>query len=143
MKYNLSSSHDIAEAQRLLSQLTVDGKVVEIKEVKPRRSLAQNAYLHLLISAFGAHFGYPSEQAKALYKRLPGNKDLYIKHFEQDGVKFEYERSSAKLDKDEMTKSIETLREWSAKMGYPLPSAEDREWLMRLENDVERHSNYL
>lgn len=143
MKYNLSSSHDIAEAQRLLSQLTVDGKMVEIKEVKPRRSLAQNAYLHLLISAFGAHFGYSADEAKSLYKRLPGNKNLYIQHFDRDGVKFEYERSSAKLDKAEMQKSIDTLREWSEKMGYLLPDAEDREWLMRIENEVEQHERYL
>ena len=143
MKYNLNSSHDVAEANRLLAQLTVDKKVVEIKEVKPRRSLAQNAYLHVLIGGFGSHFGYSLEEAKALYKRLPGNKDLYIKHFEQGGVQFEYERSSAKLDKDEMTKSIETLREWSAKMGYPLPSAEDREWLMRIENEIEKNERFM
>lgn len=143
MKYNLSISHDIAEAQRLLSQLTVDGKTVEIKEIKPRRSLQQNAYVHLLISAFGAHFGYEIDQAKALYKRLPGNKELYIKHFEQNGVKFEYERSSASLDKLEMQKSIDTLREWSAKMGYPLPDAEDRESMRRLENFIEQNERYL
>jgi len=143
MKYNLSQSHDIAEAQRLLAQLTVDKKVVEIKEVKPRRSLPQNAYLHVLLGAFGANFGYSMEEAKALYKRLPGNKDIYIKHFEQNGVQFEYEVSSAKLDKEQMTKSIETLREWSAKMGYPLPSAEDREWIMRLENYTEQNERYM
>ena len=143
MKYNLASSNDVAEANRLLAQLTVDKKVVEIKEVKPRRSLNQNAYLHVLIGAFGSHFGYSMDEAKALYKRLPGNKDLYIKHFEQGGVQFEYERSSAKLDKDEMTKSIETLREWSAKMGHPLPTADNTEELRRLENFIEQNERYL
>lgn len=143
MKYNLNSSHDVAEANRLLAQLTVDKKVVEIKEVKPRRSLNQNAFLHLLLGAFGSHLGLSLDEAKALYKRLPGNKALYIKHFEQGGVQFEYERSSAKLDKDEMTKSIETLREWSAKMGYPLPTADDKEWLMRIENEIEKNERYL
>ncbi len=83
------------------------------------------------------------EQSKALYKRLPSNKDLYIQNFEQNGVKFEYERSSAKLDKAEMTKSIETLREWSAKMGYPLPTATDEAWLQSLENTIEQHERYL
>lgn len=107
MKYNLFLSHDIAEAQKLLAQLTIDKKIVDIKEVKPKRSLNQNAFLHLLISAFGAHFGWSLEEAKSLYKRLPGNKELYIKQFDDKGVKFEYERSSAALDKDEMTKSID------------------------------------
>lgn len=143
MKYNLSLSHDIAEAQRLLAQLTVDKKVVEIKEVKPRRSLPQNSYLHLLLGAFGSHFGYSMDEAKGIYKRLPGNRDIYIKQFDHNGVKFEYERSSAKLDKDEMRKSIDTLREWSDRMGYPLPTSEDKDWLMRIENEVEKHQRYL
>lgn len=143
MKYNLSSSHDIAEAQRLLSQLTVDGKVVEIKEVKPRRSLQQNAYLHLLLSAFGSHLGMSLDEAKAVYKRLPGNKEIYVKHFERDGIKFEYELSSAKLDKAQMQKSIDVLREWSEKMGYPLPLATDQEWLRQIENMAEQHERYL
>lgn len=63
MKYNLSLSNDIAEAQRLLAQLTIDKKVVDIKEVKPRRSLSQNNFLHVLIGAFGSHFGYSLSSA--------------------------------------------------------------------------------
>lgn len=143
MKYNLNSSHDVAEANRLLAQLTVDKKVVEIKEVKPRRSLNQNAFLHLLLGAFGSHLGLSLDEAKGVYKRLPGNKELYIKHIERDGLTLEYERSSAKLDKEEMSRSIETLREWSAKMGYPLPTATDQEWLRQIENEIERNGRYL
>lgn len=143
MKYNLAISHDIAEAQRLLSQLTVDKKTVEIKEVKPRRSLQQNAYVHLLISAFGANLGYSLSESKELYKRLPGNKELYVYTKDVGGKPMEFTRSSADLNKDEMTKSIETLREWSAKMGYPLPAADNVEELRRLENYIETHERYL
>lgn len=143
MKYNLSISNDVAEAQRLLAQLTVDKKVVDIKEVKPRRSLPQNSYLHLLLGAFGSNLGLDIEAAKGVYKRLPGNKDIYIKHIELGKHTIEYERSSASLDKEEMTKSIETLREWSAKMGFPLPPATDQAWLMEIENQIEQHNRYL
>lgn len=143
MKYNLSSSHDIAEAQRLLSQLTVDGKMVEIKEVKPRRSLSQNSFLHVLLGAFGSNLGYTIDEAKELYKRLPGNKELYVYTKDVGGKPMEFTRSSADLNKDEMTKSIETLREWSAKMGYPLPTADNVEELRRLENYIETHERYL
>jgi hypothetical protein len=143
MKYNLSSSHDIAEAQRLLSQLTVDGKMVEIKEIKPRRSLSQNSYLHVLLGAFGSNLGYTTEESKELYKRLPGNKELYVYTKDVGGKPMEFTRSSADLNKDEMTKSIETLREWSAKMGYPLPTADNVEELRRLENYIETHERYL
>lgn len=143
MKYRLSNPTEAGQALQYLSQLTADQKMVEIKEVKPRRSLPQNSYLHLLLGAFGSHFGMDMEQAKGAYKRLPGNKDIYIKRFEQGGAKFEYERSSASLDKEEMTKTIETLREWSAKMGYPLPTATDQDWLRQIDNEIERNSRYL
>ena len=143
MKYRLSNPTEAGQALQFLSQLTGEQKVVDIKEVKPRRSLPQNSYLHLLLGAFGAFIGEDMDAAKGVYKRLPGNKELYIKQFERNGVKFEYERSSASLDKEEMTKSIETLREWSAKMGHPLPTATDQGWLMSLENEVERNSRYL
>lgn len=143
MKYDLKSSHDIAEAQRLLAQLTVDQKIVEIKEVKPRRSLNQNAFLHLLLGAFGANLGYTVEEAKELYKRLPGNKELYAYQKDVGGKPMTFLRSSADLNKEEMTRSIETLREWSAKMGYPLPTADNVEALRRLENYIETHEKYL
>jgi hypothetical protein len=143
MKYDTSSPREAGEAVVYLNDLIREKKKVEIKAVKPRRSLPQNSYLHLLLGAFGSHFGMSMDEAKGVYKRLPGNKDIYIKLFDRDGIQFEYERSSASLDKLEMMKSIDTLREWSAKMGYPLPSAEEREWLMSLENTVEQHERYL
>lgn len=139
----MRSSHDVAEAQRLLAQLTVDQKIVEIKEVKPRRSLPQNAFLHLLLGVFGANLGYTTQESKELYKRLPGNKELYVYTKDVGGKPMEFTRSSADLNKDEMTRSIETLREWSAKMGYPLPTADNTEELRRLENYIEQHERYL
>lgn len=143
MKFNLAHTTDIAEANRLLAQLTVDRKQVEIKEVKPRRSLNQNAYLHLLIGAFSAHFGFTLTEGKLIYKMLPGNKEIYHYEKEVSGRTFAFVRSSADLDKPTMTKTIETLREWSDKMGYPLPSATDTAWLQAIENEIERNERYL
>lgn len=141
MKYNLAISNDIAEANRLLAQLTVDKKIVEIKEVRPKRSLNQNNYLHLLLGGFGQHFGYTLEEAKAIYKEL--NSDIYKYTREVRGKTHTFYRSSADLTKDEMTKSIDVLREWSDKAGYPLPTATDQEWLRQIENEIERSSYYL
>lgn len=143
MKYDLSRSNDIAEAQRFISQLIVDKKIVDIKEVRPKRSLSQNSFLHVLLGAFGANLGYTLEEAKELYKRLPGNKELYAYNKDVGGKPMMFLRSSADLNKDEMTRSIETLREWSAKMGHPLPTADNVEELRRLENFIEQNERYL
>lgn len=141
MKYSLSNAQETAKAYAFLQQLVTDKKVVDIKEVKPRRSLNQNAFLHLLLGAFGAEFGYTLEEAKSLYKQL--NSSIYEYTKEQRGKTHTFMRSSADLDKEEMTRSIETLRDWSAKAGYPLPTATDQEWLRQLENDTEQHKRYL
>lgn len=143
MKYNLAITTEQAEAYAYLAQIAEKKQIVEIKKFSPKRSINQNSYLHVLLGAFGAHFGWTMEEAKGVYKRLPGNKEVYIEHFDDRGVQFEYERSSAALTKEEMTKTIDTLRTWSKKMGYPLPSADEKEWLMRLENEVEKASFYL
>lgn len=141
MKLNLAITNDVAEAQRFLAQLTVDKKIIEIKEVKPRRSLNQNAYLHLLLGAFGQFFGYTLEEAKIIYKQL--NKGIYEYTKDIRGKTMTFVRSSADLSKEEMTQSIETLREWSEKAGYPLPTATDQEWLRQIENEIERNERYL
>lgn len=143
MKYDLSNQREAGEALMHLSQLVSDKKKVEIRTIKPRRSLPQNSYLHLLLGYFGSHFGYTLEEAKELYKRLPGNKELYVYTKDVGGKPFEFTRSSADFNKDEMTKSIDTLRTWSAKMGFPLPTATDQDWLRRIENEIERNERYL
>lgn len=141
MKYSLANAKEAGEALFYLTQLIQDKKKCEIKVIKPRRSLNQNAYLHLLLGGFGTHFGYTLEEAKMIYKQL--NSGLYMYEKEVRGKKHQFLRSSADLNVDEMTKSIDVLREWSDKAGYPLPTAVDQDWLRQIENDMERHENYL
>ncbi len=143
MKYNLANQTEVAHAYGYLTDLAKEEKVVEIKKVSPRRSLNQNSYLHLLLGAFGSHFGYTLEEAKTVYKTLPGNIEIYGYTKEIRGKKWEFLRSSADLTKEEMAKTIDTLHEWSRKGGYPLPPATDKEWLMQIENEIERSGYYL
>lgn len=130
----------LAEAERAFEYLTdLSGKeaIVEVKKVSPTRSLHQNAYLHLLLSAFGVHFGYTLEEAKIIYKELNANIYTYQKK------KRTFYRSSADLTKEEMASTIDRLREKSAEQGYPLPAATDQGWLRDIENAVESQKYYL
>lgn len=141
MKYDLNNPVEAGQAFAYLAQISAEKKKVEIKVIKPRRSLNQNSYLHLLLGAFGSHFGYTLEEAKTIYKDL--NSKIYYYDKEVRGKVHHFSRSSADLDVDEMTKSIDVLREWSDKAGYPLPTATDQEWLRQIENEIERHERYL
>lgn len=143
MKFNLANTTEAGEALKHLVMWTQDKKIVELKKISPKRSLPQNSYLHLLLGYFGQHFGYTVEEAKEIYKRLPGNKEVYIYSKDVGGKPMTFTRSSADLTKEEMTKTIDTLRDWSGKLGFPLPTATDQEWLRQIENEIEKSSYYL
>jgi hypothetical protein len=138
MKYNLKEPSQALEAHSYLSQLIKQGDTVDIKKYKPPRSLRQNNYLHLLLGAFGEHFGYTIEEAKTIYKREV-NPSTYV--YEKNGSKFL--RSSVDLDTAEMTKTIDCFRDFSKEHGLPLPAATDKEQLMSLANSIERAGAYL
>jgi hypothetical protein len=93
--------------------------------------------LHLLIGAFGQHFGYTMEEAKQIYKEI--SPDLY--QYRKKGRTFW--RSSAELNKEEMAKTIDRFMEKSKEAGYPLPLATDQEWITQIENEIERSGYYL
>ncbi len=137
MKYNLAEKAEADAAFQYLTDLVGKDAVAEVIKVSPKRSLNQNNYLHLLLGAFGIHFGYTIDEAKLLYKEL--NKDIYAYKHPKGRT---FYRSSADLDTAEMTKSIDRFREASDKQGCPLPTATDQGWLRAIENDIEKHYQY-
>lgn len=137
MKYNLATTGEAERAFSYLSDLSGQHALVEVKKISPNRSLSQNSYLHLLIGAFGVHFGYTLEEAKQIYKEISPT----IYQYDKKGRTFL--RSSADLTKEEMAKSIDTFMEKSKEAGYPLPLATDQEWLRQLDNAIEQTKHYL
>lgn len=138
MKFNLAIEAETERAQSYLDMLKEKKALAEIVKVSPKRSLNQNSYLHLLLSAFGAHFGWTLQEAKTYYKREI-NPDIYV--YEKQYIKFL--KSSADLSKEDMTRSIDRLRQHSAEQGYPLPTADNEEALRSLENAIEQARYFL
>lgn len=137
MKYNTKIPQEAQQAKERLDYLIEKEVLVEVIKVSPRRSLNQNNYLHLLIGAFGSHFGYSLEEAKIIYKEL--NPSVY--KYDKKGRTFW--KSSADLTKEEMAKTIDNFMKISAEHYYPLPPATDQEWLRQIENDIEKSKHYL
>ncbi len=137
MKYNLANPAEAEKAFTYLSELSGKHALVEVKKISPKRSLNQNSYLHLIIGAFGVHFGYTLAEAKVIYKQI--NKEIYA--YKKKNSTFW--RSSADLTKEEMAKSIDAFRQQSDEWGYPLPLATDKDWLMSIENAIEQSRYYL
>lgn len=133
MKYDLSNKDESAQLHFELARMLIRKPLVELKEVRPTRSLNQNAYLHLLIGAFGDHFGYTMEEAKQIYKDLNSSSYRYTKKGRH------FYRSSAELNKEEMTATIEKFRQKAAENGCYLPDAENTDALRQIENAIEKN----
>jgi hypothetical protein len=132
LKYNLAVKEESEAATAYLFELAEKQSLVEVKKLSPKRSLSQNNYLHLLLGAFGTHFGYTLEESKAIYKEI--NSDIYL-YSKKNRAFF---KSSADISKEDMAKSIDNFMKKSEEAGYPLPLATDQDWLREISNQIER-----
>ncbi len=129
--YPLSNPQEATKATEYLKQAIRNGWLVEIKRKLPQRSLSQNSFFHLLVGYFGVTQGYNLEEMKAVVKRHMS--DVFV--YEKNGYKFL--RSSADLDKAEMTKVIDRLYRLATDMGVTLPLVDNAETRALMSNEIE------
>lgn len=136
MKLDLSKQIDLNKAMTRFEALAEKGSKIELKEIRPTRSLPQNAYLHVCLSLYGIHFGYTLNEAKTDLKR---NYGLV---YEKGGKK--YLRSTANLDSKELTEFIEYIRDVAGQNGCYIPDAEYYlQHKFAFDREIEQNKNYL
>lgn len=126
------------------AKLAESGKVVELTEKKPKRTLNQNAYLWLLIGYWATQTGYTKDESEFMYKEV--NKDIYFVEKEIVEVKTIYVRHTYELDTKEMSLSIEKWRNWSAMNEvFPvyLPAPNEEHLLQLAQIEIDRMSKYI
>lgn len=142
MKYNLANPlHRQQLRTRFEALVKRQQGIVELREVKPTRTNRQNAYLHTLISYFALQVGETAEYVKSAYYKQASNKDTFEYVFTDPVTRQTTTRlrSSAVLTTEEMTRTIERFRNWSAAVaGIYLPSPEDHAAITEMELEVER-----
>lgn len=145
MVYDTSNPLDKANFLLRAKNLAESGKVIELTEKKPRRSLPQNKYLHVLLAYFGTQTGNTLEWVKQQYYKKLVNPDLFIREKEDKYLgKIKVLRSSADLDTSEFSLSIERFRNWaSQEAGIYLPSADEYIIIQQMEIEIERNKEYL
>ncbi len=145
MIYNLSSPLDKANFLLRAKKLVESGVIVYLTEKKPRRSLPQNKYLHVILAYFGTQTGNTTEWVKQQYYKKLVNPDLYIREKEDKYLgKIKVLRSSADLDTAEMSLSIERFRNWAAQeAGIYIPSADEAILIQQMEIEIERNKEFL
>lgn len=145
MIYNLSSPLDKANFLLRAKKLAESGVIVDLTEKKPRRSLPQNKYLHVILAYFGAQTGNTLEWVKQQYYKKLVNPDLFIREKEDKYLgMIKVLRSSADLDTAEMSLSIERFRNWAAQeAGIYIPSADEAILIQQMEIEIERSKEFL
>lgn len=145
MIYNTSNPLDKANFLLRAKKLAESGKVIELTEKKPRRSLPQNKYLHVILAYFGTQTGNTLEWVKQQYYKKLVNPDLFIREKEDKYLgRIKVLRSSADLDTAEMSLSIERFRNWAAQeAGIYIPSADEAILIQQMEIEIERNKEFL
>lgn len=145
MIYNTSNPLDKANFLLRAKKLAESGVIVDLTEKKPRRSLPQNKYLHVILAYFGAQTGNTLEWVKQQYYKKLVNPDLFIREKEDKYLgKIKVLRSSADLDTSEFSLSIERFRNWAAQeAGIYIPSADEAMLVQQMEIEIERNKEFL
>jgi len=145
MIYDTSNPLDKANFLLRAKKLAESGVIVDLTEKKPRRSLPQNKYLHVILAYFGAQTGNTLEWVKQQYYKKLVNPDLFIREKEDKYLgRIKVLRSSADLDTAEMSLSIERFRNWAAQeAGIYIPSADEAILIQQMEIEIERSKEFL
>ena len=145
MVYDTSNPLDNANFLLRAKKLAESGKIVELTEKKPRRSLPQNKYLHVILAYFGTQTGDTLAWVKERYYKVLINPDIFIRQKDDKFLgKTQYLRSSADLDTAEMSLSIERFRNWAAQeAGIYIPSADEAILIQQMEIEIERNKEHL
>lgn len=145
MVYNLLNQLDVQNARTRLESLIRRGSCIELTEKKTKRSLNQNAYLHLILGYFAAQTGNTLEWVKQQYYKKLCNPDIFIAEKQDPYLgRIRYVRSSAELKTDEMALSIDRFRNWSsAEAGIFLPEADSEAGIAQMQVEVERYKTFI
>ena len=146
MKYDLSNPlHRQQISERVQDLLSKSVGIVELREIKPQRTMRQNSYLHLIINFFAAEYGESAEFVKEQYFKIAANRPIFVRERTDKFLgKVTYLRSSSDLDKEEMQLAIERFRNWSSiNAGIYLPSADEQRLLELADIEVSRNKEFL
>lgn len=145
MIFNLNNPYEVDKYKSYVNKLFKERAVVEVKKRLPNRSLSQNAYLHLILSWFACETGYSLDEVKLEYFKKTCNRDLFErKKLNKKGHEITYMRSSSELTTGEMTTAIERFRNYSsAQAGIYLPAPNENQFLIHIQQEIQRNQEFI
>lgn len=144
--YDLNTNIDRERFKRRVNALFELRAVVELLEHKPKRTSAQNRYLHAILGEFAMQTGNTLAYVKTEYFKRLCNPEIFVIRAFDKLAKREVEqlRSSRDVDTGEMTTAIERFRNWAAaEAGIDLPSPDDGDWISYIEREMQHQKVWL
>lgn len=145
MIYNAQNEFDVNNARTRFEYLLKNQKTFELTEKRQKRSVSQNAYLHLILSWYALEYGETLEYIKQEVFKKQINKDLFETEYinEKTGEIRTDWKSTSNLDSKQMTVAIDRFRDYASKeAGIYLPEPKDMAMLQEIENQI-RNNRYL
>tara|TARA_R110002012_G_scaffold190633_1_gene358227 strand:- start:33123 stop:33566 length:444 start_codon:yes stop_codon:yes gene_type:complete len=142
MIYDSNIELDKNRAKERLEWLIAKGKQFEIKEKRQRRSIAQNSYLHLILTWYAIEYGESVEFVKQEVFKKHINGHIFKSEFvnRKTGEMREDWRSTASLDSAELTSAIDRFRNYSSKeAGIYLPTPDDMHLIQQMEREISKY----
>lgn len=137
MIYDLSKTFDRDKARKRFDFLFEKGRKIDLIEKTFRRTLRQNAYLHVILKYYGVQVGLNAVEAKIDFKTL--NVDFFNY---QKNDKW-YIKSSADLDKEELSICIDRFIKDCGENGILIPRSDEPEFIDEALNEIEKARRYL
>lgn len=125
MHYDLSNSLDRECFKARVNKLYERGAKVELKEIRQKRTLSQNAIFHLWIGVIADAIGeYDRESVKRDVKQLfLGTSEAYNRF---TGELIQVEAKTSKLSTEQMSDLLSRVQHWAREeLGVYLPSPDD------------------
>ena len=142
MKYNLKNDFDKERFKKRVNFLYGNERIVILQEMT-KRTLKQNNYLHLILTAFALETGYTLECVKRNFFKLEVNKDLFLSEERGNFGTKQALKSTTQITKDNLSIAIDRFKKWSSDNGIYLPEPEDEEYLAHLEIEASRLQRYI
>lgn len=116
---------------------------IELRKIQPKRTLSQNAWIHLLITLYAIEAGLTIEESKTYLKNQCHFMN-YKKQVGEDSVEVLFLRPTSSLDVQECSEFIEWVYDYAGTNGISLPTKEDyiknKAWFQKL---LRTHKRYL
>lgn len=145
MIFNLKNPYEKEGFKEYANKLYLSECVVDLTKKLPKRTSAQNSYLHLLLGFFACEYGCSLDEAKLDFFKREVNKAIFQRTvINKQGKEIVTLRSTTDLTTGEMSTAIDRFRNWSSAVaGIYLPSPDEDQFLIHIQKEIERNKEFI